>query len=96
MWRMLQRESADDFVIATGESHSLQEFVELAFARLGLDWRSHVVVSDTLFRPTDISEGRGRAGKAERLLSWKAAAHLPEVIDMMVQAELDGLRPPRA
>jgi GDPmannose 4,6-dehydratase len=66
------------------------------FARLSLDWRSHTVVSDTLFRPTDISEGRGNASKAERLLPWKARAHLPEVIDMMVQAELAGLRPPRA
>lgn len=96
MWRMLQRESADDFVIATGESHSLEEFVQQVFARVGLDWRSHTVVSDTLFRPTDIREGRGSAAKAERLLSWKARAHLPEVIDMMVQAELDGLRSPRA
>jgi GDPmannose 4,6-dehydratase len=92
MWRMLQRESAEDFVIATGESHSLQNFVELVFARVGLDWRPHTVVSNTLFRPTDISEGRGNAGKAERLLPWKARARLPEVIDMMVEAELDALR----
>ncbi|HVW70195.1 MAG TPA: GDP-mannose 4,6-dehydratase [Steroidobacteraceae bacterium] len=96
MWRMLQRDVAEDFVIATGESHSLEEFVGAAFARVGLDWREHAVVSEALLRPTDLSEGRGIALKAERLLSWKAEARMPQVIDRMVEAELAALRSARA
>jgi GDPmannose 4,6-dehydratase len=88
MWRMVQREMSDDFIIATGVSHSLEQFVKEAFAELDLDWRDHTVVSDALFRPTDISDGKGNAGKAERLLGWKARAQMKEVISMMVRAEL--------
>ncbi len=92
MWRMLQRDRAEDFVIATGETHSLEEFVATAFARVGLDWREHTLISEALLRPTDLSEGRGIAAKAERLLAWKAQARMPQVIDMMVEAELAALR----
>lgn len=88
MWRMVQREVPDDFVIATGVSHSLEEFVQAAFAELDLDWRAHTVVSDALYRPTDISEGKGDASKAERVLGWKAKAHMREVVSMMVRAEI--------
>lgn len=88
MWRMLQCDSAHDFVIATGVSHSLEEFVQTAFAKLNLDWRDHTVASEALFRPTDISEGKGDARKAERILGWKAKAHMNEVISMMIEAEL--------
>jgi GDPmannose 4,6-dehydratase len=92
MWRMLQQEQADDFVIATGESHSLQEFVQETFAQLQLNWQDHTSVSQTLFRPTDIAEGKGNAQKAERLLGWKARAHMKDVISMMIAAELEQLR----
>jgi GDPmannose 4,6-dehydratase len=88
MWRMLQQEQADDFVVATGESHSLQEFVAETFAQLHLNWQDHTFVSDTLFRPTDIAEGKGNAQKAERLLGWKAGARMKDVISMMLAAEL--------
>ena len=88
MWRMVQREVPDDFVIATGISHSLEEFVQAAFAELDLDWRAHTVVSNSLYRPTDISDGKGDAGKAERLLGWKAQAQMKEVVAMMVRAEI--------
>jgi GDPmannose 4,6-dehydratase len=88
MWRMLQRDVPDDFVIATGISHSLEEFVQAAFAEVDLDWRGHTVVSNALYRPTDISEGKGDATKAERLLGWKAKAHMQEVVSMMVRAEI--------
>jgi GDPmannose 4,6-dehydratase len=81
-------------VIATGVSHSLEDFVKQAFAELDLDWRDHTVVSNALFRPTDISDGKGNAGKAERLLGWKAQAHMKEVISMMVQAELTNTKAP--
>ncbi len=81
---MLQCETASDFIIATGVSHSLEEFVAESFAALDLDWRDHTVASTSLFRPADISDGKGNAGKAERLLGWKAKAHMREVISRMV------------
>jgi GDPmannose 4,6-dehydratase len=89
MWRMLQCEAAHDFIIATGVSHSLEEFVQESFAVLNLDWRDHTVVSESLLRPSDISDGKGNAGKAERILGWKAKAHMKEVIAMMVRAEME-------
>jgi GDPmannose 4,6-dehydratase len=88
MWKMLQCEQAEDFIIATGVSHSLEQFAQQAFAALDLDWREHTIQSDALLRPTDIAEGKGNATKAERLLGWKAQAHMPEVISRMIQAEL--------
>jgi GDPmannose 4,6-dehydratase len=89
MWKMLQSDQANDFVIATGESNSLEDFVKEAFAAVSLDWREHTLASEELFRPTDISEGKGNAGKAERLLGWKAKAHMKEVIELMVKAEME-------
>jgi GDPmannose 4,6-dehydratase len=89
MWKMLQFEQPHDFIIATGESNSLQDFVKESFAAVNLDWREHTVASEDLFRPTDIAEGKGNAAKAERLLGWKAKAHMKEVIDMMVSAEME-------
>lgn len=93
MWRMLQSETADDFIIATGESNSLEHFVSETFAQVNLDWRDHTTVSPSLFRPTDISSGKGNAAKAERVLGWKAKAHMKDVIAMMVQAELASMSP---
>ncbi len=89
MWRMLQLDVPDDFVIATGSSHSLQDFVKAAFGELKLDWREHTIISEALYRPTDISHGKGNAKKAERLLGWKATMHMKEVVSMMVRAELE-------
>jgi GDPmannose 4,6-dehydratase len=89
MWRMVQCEKADDFIIATGVSNSLEDFVRIAFEEVGLDWREHTVLSDSLRRPTDISDGKGDPTKAERLLGWKAKAQMKDVIAMMVKAELD-------
>ena len=89
MWRMVQLEKADDFIIATGVSNSLEDFVRIAFEEVGLDWREHTVLSDSLRRPTDISEGKGDATKAERILGWKAKSHMKDVIAMMVKAELE-------
>jgi GDPmannose 4,6-dehydratase len=95
MWKMLQFEQAQDFIISTGVSHSLEEFVKGAFAELDLDWRDHTLVSEALLRPSDISDGKGNATKAERLLGWKAQAHMKEVISMMVRAELTSTRTTR-
>jgi len=94
MWRMLQRERAEDFVIATGESHSLEEFVAAVFAELGLTWKDHVSVSNELFRPTDIEVGCGNASKAHALLGWQASLRMRGVVSQLVRAEM--ARAPRA
>jgi GDPmannose 4,6-dehydratase len=87
MWLMLQQSEAEDYVIATGETHSLEEFVAEAFNCLGLEWRDHVVINPSLLRPTDISEGRGNPEKAEKKLGWKARYRMRDVVRMMVQEE---------
>lgn len=92
MWRVLQHDSPEDFVIGTGASHSLEEFVAQAFAALDLDWRAHTVVSDTLLRPTDLAEGKANPAKAERVLHWKARFRMQEVVSMMIAAELESAR----
>ncbi len=89
MWRMLQCENPSDFVIATGLSHSLEDFVAETFAALDLDWKDHVVTSDTLLRPTDITEGKGNAQRAEEILGWKATLHMKQVVQKMVAAQLE-------
>jgi GDPmannose 4,6-dehydratase len=89
MWRMTQQEAGGDFVIATGESHSLEEFIRETFGTLNLDWKEHTVASDEFFRPTDISESKGDASKARRILGWSADLHMKEVVSMMVRAELE-------
>jgi GDPmannose 4,6-dehydratase len=96
MWKMLQRDVADDFIIATGVSNSLEEFVKECFAQVNLDWRDHTTVSNSLFRPTDISNGKGNADKAQRILDWKAKAHMKEVIAMMTSAEMKNTEAPLA
>jgi GDPmannose 4,6-dehydratase len=92
MWRVLQRDSPEDFVIGTGASYSLEEFVAQAFEQLDLDWRAHTVVSDTLLRPTDLAEGKANPAKAERVLHWKARFRMQEVVSMMIAAELESAR----
>lgn len=87
MWLMLQRPAPGDFVIATGENHSLAEFVEFAFSELRLDWRDHVDIDPTLFRPSDLAASRGDPGKAAELLGWHAATRMHGVVRKMVQAE---------
>jgi GDPmannose 4,6-dehydratase len=87
MWRMLQLDSADDFVIATGISSSLERFVSIAFERLGLNWEDHVEVNKSLYRPSEIRSNRGDASKAEELLNWKPSYAITEVIESMLDAE---------
>ncbi len=85
MWRMLQCEQPQDFVIATGETHSLEAFVSEAFSCLDLDWRKHVQQSEEFFRPTDLLISRADASKAERLLGWKATSKMKDVVQMMIK-----------
>lgn len=87
MWRMVQLDRATDLVIASGRTHSLQEFTAAAFEAVGLDWRAHVDVDDSLRRPSDIPYSAGNAAKAERLIAWKAKRTMREVVATMVAAE---------
>ena len=87
MWRMLQQESADDYVIATGETRPLQDFVAGAFACVGLDWREHVISDKALLRPTDLQKGWANPGKAARQLGWHAEHRLDDVVRLMVEAQ---------
>lgn len=86
MWLMLQSESPADFVVATGEEHTLQEFVEFSFGLLDLDWRAHVDVDESLFRPSDIDHSCGDASKALSELGWKAETRFGAVVEKLVNA----------
>ena len=87
MWRMLQTDSPEDFVIATGESNSLENFVETAFSEVGLDWRQYVTQDHTLFRPTEIRHSRGDSEKARRVLGWEANMRMRDVVREMIRQE---------
>ena len=89
MWKMLQADAPRDFVVATGECNSLEDFVREAFSAVGLDWRQHTEISASLYRPTDISEGRGNPERIGRMLDWRPRYRMREVIGMMVRAELE-------
>jgi GDPmannose 4,6-dehydratase len=88
MWMMLQRDRPEDFVIATGETRSLEEFIAAAFAAVGLDWREWVESDPDMLRPVDIAAGRADPGKAERELGWRAALRMDGVVGKLVEAEL--------
>jgi len=83
---MLQQDRPQDYVIATGRSRPLEDFVRLAFEEVGLDWREHVISDKKLLRPTDIREGCGNPAKAKRELGWQAAFQLEDVVREMVRA----------
>lgn len=87
MWRMLQADAPDDYVIATGHSSTLADFVSLAFGNVGLDWREHVHSDASFFRPLDITHSAGDPGKAHRLLGWNASTRFPELVARLVSAE---------
>ncbi len=89
MWLMLQQERADDYVIATGATHSVREFCELAFARADLRWEDHVVVDQEFFRPAEVDLLIGNADKAARRLGWKPRTSFKELVELMVDADLD-------
>jgi len=88
MHRVLQAEAPSDFVIATGQSHSLGDFVTAAFAAVDLDWRDHVDVSAGERRPLDIAFNRGNPARAKQVLGWEAQSFMPDVVRMMVEAKL--------
>ena len=89
MWLMLQQDKPGDYVIATGETHSVREFAEKVFARLDLDYRQHVAVDPRYFRPTEVDVLLGDATKARKELDWQPKVRFGQLIDMMVAADLE-------
>jgi GDPmannose 4,6-dehydratase len=84
MWLMLQQDAPDDYVVATGESHSVREFVEMAFSSVGLDW-----MDERFMRPAEVPELRGDASKAREALGWAAKTSFEELVEMMVEADVE-------
>jgi len=89
MWKMLQLDQPDDFVIASGESHSVKEFVDLAFSLVGLNWRDFVKVDKKFFRPVEVNELRGDPEKARNKLDWHPTITFEQLVERMVQHDLD-------
>ncbi|NDH04671.1 GDP-mannose 4,6-dehydratase [bacterium] len=88
MWLMLQQNSADDYVIGTGETHTVREFVEIAFNHVGLDWQKFVVVDPKFYRPAEVDLLLGNPTKAMKTLGWKPDVSFPQLVTMMVDADL--------
>jgi GDPmannose 4,6-dehydratase len=91
MWRMLQQDVPDDYVIATGETHTVREFLDLAFGRLDLDWKKHVEIDPRYFRPAEVDVLCGDMSKAKRVLKWEPRVRFPELVKMMVEYDLADL-----
>jgi GDPmannose 4,6-dehydratase len=92
MWLMLQQDKPDDYVVATGETHSVEELVHTAFELVGLDWRRYVVQDPALVRPAEVDLLIGDAAKARRVLGWKPKVGFTELVRRMVEADLERLR----
>jgi len=86
---MLQQERADDYIVATGKTYSLAEFVETAFTSLGLDWREYIETDSSLLRPSDIESIYANPRKAKDKLSWEAKNTMPEVVEKMISKEIE-------
>ncbi len=95
-WLMLQQDRPDDYVVATGKKHSVRDLVELAFDHAGLDWRKHVESDPKLFRPAEVNTLCGDASKARRALGWSPRVEFPDLIRMMVDADLERVRREKA
>ena len=88
MWLMMQQDTPDDYIVATGESHSVQELVELAFASQNLDWKRYVSVEPALIRPLDVNQLVGDASKARKKLGWKPSTTFEGVVKIMIEADM--------
>jgi GDPmannose 4,6-dehydratase len=89
MWRMLQHDTPDDFVVATGQMHSVREFAELAFNLVGLDWQDYIKIDPRYFRPTEVDQLLGDAGKAKQHLGWEATTHFRDLVRIMLASDLN-------
>ena len=85
MWLMLQQGSADDFIIATGETNSLEQFVRETFRQLGLEWKNHVEINHELIRPSEITISKANPTKALKKLDWKAKYKMADVVQMLLK-----------
>jgi len=94
MWSMLQREAPDDYVLGTGESHSVRELVEEAFGYAGLDWHDHVEIDQGYFRPTEVDFLQADASKARRMLGWSPKVTFRELVRIMLDADLEAIGQP--
>src|SRR5208337_3091748 len=92
MWLMLQQSTPDDYVVASGECHTVQELCEVAFEQVGLDWRDHVVVDPRFVRPAEVDLLLGDAAKARRVLSWQPKTSFRELVATMVEGDLERWR----
>jgi GDPmannose 4,6-dehydratase len=88
MWLMLQQDTPDDYVVATGETHSVRELVEIAFSHVGLDYRNHVVMDERFMRPAEVDLLIGNSGKAKKVLGWQPKVNFEELVRMMVDADM--------
>jgi GDPmannose 4,6-dehydratase len=88
MWLMLQQEKPEDYVIGTGQTHSVEEFVQIAFARAGLDWERYVVIDPQFYRPAEVDLLLGNPAKARRALNWQPQVSFEELVNMMVDSDL--------
>jgi GDPmannose 4,6-dehydratase len=88
MWMMLQQDAPDDYVVATGETHSVRELVELSFAAAGLDWEKYVTIDERFLRPAEVDLLVGDPSKAEKVLGWHREVDFPTLVQMMVEADL--------
>jgi len=93
MWLMLQVDKPDDYVVATGEAHSVREFVELAFSEVGLDWEKYVKVDKKFFRPAEVEYLIGDSSKAKKVFGWEPKVKFDELVKMMVKADVERLKP---
>ena len=89
MWLMLQQDTPEDYVVATGRSHTVRDFMNIAFGRLGLDYRDHLVIDENLYRPSEVQILQGDASKARRELGWRPTTQFEELIGEMVDADLE-------
>jgi GDPmannose 4,6-dehydratase len=92
MWLMLQQDKPEDYVIATGETHSIKDFVEIAFGHVDLGWKDYVVVDELFYRPAEIYELKGDFSKAKKKLGWEPTVSFEQLVQMMVDADLETLK----
>ena len=88
MWKMLQQDTAGDYVVCTGETHSVKEFCEVAFSHLNLNWKDYVKVDEKLIRPAEVDLLVGDASKADEILNWKPTVGFEDLVRMMVDADM--------
>ena len=92
MWLMLQQDKPDDYVVATGETHSIREFLDLAFGQADLDWKKHVEIDPRYYRPAEVDILMGDYSKAKKKLGWEPRTKFPELVKLMVQADIQLLK----